>query len=132
MSQREKMRTIAIEMLDKAYAPYSKYHVGACVEAEDGTLFGGCNVENASYGLSICAETNAILHMVTAGRKRIKSIALIGSGTELCTPCGRCRQKIREFAGPDIPIYLCDKSQVVKTVTLGELLPMSFGPDHLE
>lgn len=131
MSNQEQMLKIARDMMGRAYAPYSKYLVGVCIEAEDGTLFGGCNIENASYGLTICAEVAAICCMKVAGKKRIKSMALIGSGKELCTPCGRCRQMIREFATLDMPIYLCNKDVVEKVVTLEELLPMSFGPDHL-
>lgn len=123
----------AWEAMQHAYSPYSKYKVGACVEAEDGELFTGCNVENASYSLTKCAEANAITTMIAAGKKHIKSLAVIGSGKELCTPCGACRQIIREFATPNTPIYLCDSQtkQVVQTTTLEQLLPQSFGPDHL-
>lgn len=130
----ELMAQKAWEIMQNAYSPYSKYKVGACVEAEDGTLFTGCNVENASYSLTKCAEANAITTMVAAGKKRIKSIAVMGSGKELCTPCGACRQIIREFANQNIPIYLCDSQtkKVAKTTTLAELLPLSFGPDHLD
>lgn len=124
----------ACEAMKHAYAPYSKYHVGACVQAEDDTLFTGCNVENASYGLTNCAERTAIFSMVAAGKKKIKAIAIAGSGDELCTPCGACRQVIREFASQDTPIYLVDRKteQVVETTNIKTLLPKSFGPDHLE
>lgn len=132
MYQQEELWSMAKQMMARAYAPYSKYHVGACVVAEDGTIFGGCNIENASYGLTICAETNAICSLISAGKKRIAALAVIGSGDELCTPCGRCRQFIREFALPDAPIYLCDRNGIRKTVTLEEILPMSFGPEFLE
>lgn len=115
-----------------AYAPYSKYHVGACVEAEDGELFVGCNVENASYGITICAEVSAITSMIAAGKKQIKSLVVMGSGPDMCTPCGRCRQFIREFAAPDAPIYLCDNNHVCKVSSIAELLPFAFGPDHLK
>jgi len=130
----ELMAQKACEVMQNAYAPYSKFHVGACVEAEDGTLFVGCNVENAAYGPTNCAERSAIFSMISAGKKRIKSIAVVGPGTELCTPCGVCRQVIREFASPDTPIYLCNSQtkSVVKTVTLDSLLPLSFGPENLE
>ena len=122
------------EARDHAYAPYSKYLVGACVKAEDGTLFTGCNIENASYGLTICAERTAIFSMVNAGKRKITALALVGTGEALCTPCGACRQVIREFATPDLSIYLCNSSspEIVKTVTLSSLLPMSFGPEFLE
>jgi cytidine deaminase len=128
----QRMSKIAIEMMNKAYAPYSKYHVGVCIEAEDGNLFGGCNVENASYGMTLCAECSAVSALIGSGRKRIKSLLVMGSGEELCTPCGRCRQLIREFAVPDTPIYLCNnKGELKETVTLEQLLPRSFGPGHL-
>ncbi len=129
----DSMAQKAWEAMQHAYAPYSKYKVGACVEAEDGTLFTGCNVENASYGLTCCAERAAIFSLIAAGKKTIKSIAIIGSGDELCTPCGACRQVIREFATPEAPIYLCDpKTQkVVETTNLKILLPKSFGPEFL-
>jgi cytidine deaminase len=121
----------ANEVMQHAYSPYSKYKVGACVEAEDGTLYCGCNIENASYGITVCAEVAAISSMISAGHKRIKSMVVMGSGNELCTPCGRCRQFIREFAAPDAQIYLSDKKKVVKTTNIAELLPDSFGPGHI-
>lgn len=114
-----------------AYAPYSKYLVGACVLSEDDEFFVGCNVENASYGLTICAEVNAIGQLIAAGKKQVKALAVIGTGPELCTPCGRCRQFIREFMAPSDPIFLCNESGIVKTTNIAELLPLSFGPDHL-
>ena len=124
----------ACEVMGNAYAPYSKYHVGACVQAEDGTLFTGCNVENASYGLTNCAERSAIFALISAGKKKITAIAIVGSGEEIGSPCGACRQVIREFADPDTPIYLCDaKTQkVVETTNIEKLLPNSFGPEFLE
>lgn len=124
----------ACDTMQHAYAPYSNYHVGACVLAEDGTMFTGCNVENASYGVTICAEHNAIASLIASGNRKIKALAVVGSGDELCTPCGCCRQAIREFATPDAPIYLCDPKtkKVVKTTNIAELLPMSFGPEHLD
>lgn len=133
-SNSELMAKKACEAMKNAYAPYSKYQVGACVEAEDGSLFAGCNVENASYGLTCCAERSAIFALISAGKKKIKAIALVGSGNELCTPCGACRQVIREFAAPFAPIYLCDPQtqKVVETTNIKTLLPRSFGPEFLE
>jgi len=130
----ELMAEKACEVMQHAYAPYSKYRVGACVLAEDGTMFVGCNVENISYGLTICAERSAITSLISAGKKKIKAIALVGSGNELCTPCGACRQIIREFAEQDAPIYLCDSrtKKIVETTNIKNLLPKSFGPEHLE
>ena len=123
----------ACEVMQNAYAPYSKFHVGACVRAEDGSMYVGCNVENASYGLVNCAERSAILALISAGRKRIEALAIAGPGPDLITPCGACRQVIREFAAPDTPIYLCDShGKVVKTTNIDKLLPWSFGPEHLK
>ncbi len=135
MSQNaELMAKKACEAMQNAYAPYSKYKVGACVEAEDGTLFTGCNVENASYGLTNCAERSAIFALISSGKRKIKALAVVGSGDELCTPCGACRQVIREFAIPDAPIYLCDPrtEKVIETTNIKTLLPKSFGPEFLE
>lgn len=127
-NNKNKMFEIICEMMKNAYAPYSNYRVGACVETKDGFLFGGCNVENLAFGSTICAERNAISSMIAAGKKDIKSIALAGSGDQLCFPCGACRQYMREFAPPDTPIYLFDKDKgYVKTITLGKLLPMPSG-----
>jgi len=129
---KEAMVSIAKQMRERAYAPYSKFNVGACIMADDGTFFGGCNVENAAYGVAVCAETTAICSMIAAGKKKIMAIAVIDSGNKIASPCGRCRQAIREFALPDTIIYLCDnKGEICKTVTIDELLPMSFGPEYL-
>jgi cytidine deaminase len=123
---------LARRMMLRAHAPYSKFHVGAAVRAEDGSIHGGCNVENAAYPLGTCAEAGAIAAMVAAGGKRILECVVVGPGPELITPCGGCRQKLREFATDDLPVHLCGPDGLHRTVTLGQLLPMSFGPHHLE
>jgi cytidine deaminase len=123
---------LAQRMMLRAHAPYSKFHVGAAVRAEDGSIHGGCNVENAAYPQGTCAEAAAIAAMVAAGGKRILECVVIGPGPELITPCGGCRQKLREFATDDLPVHLCGPDGLHRTVTLGQLLPMSFGPHHLE
>ena len=116
----------------KAYAPYSKFLVGAAVRDERGQIHGGCNVENAAYPQGWCAETSAIAAMIMAGGKAIAEMAVIGTGDLLCTPCGGCRQKIREFAKGDVKIHMCGEDGKVKqTFTLDELLPVSFGPENL-
>ena len=116
----------------KAYAPYSKFLVGAAVRDERGQIHGGCNVENAAYPQGWCAETSAIAAMIMAGGKAIAEMAVIGTGDLLCTPCGGCRQKIREFAKGDVKIHMCGEDGKVKqTFTLDELLPASFGPGNL-
>lgn len=115
----------------QAHAPYSNYHVGAAVLADDGSIYAGCNVENASFPEGWCAETSAIGAMVSSGAKKIREIAVMGSGTDLTTPCGGCRQRIAEFAAPDTPVHVCGPEGLRRTFKLAELLPASFGKDHL-
>lgn len=126
------LATSAATAMNNAYAPYSKFHVGAALLAEDGNIYAGCNVENAAYPVGSCAEASAISAMIIAGQSKIKAIAVAGSGDELCTPCGGCRQRIREFAEENTPILICDQNGLRHITTLGELLPMSFGPDNLQ
>lgn len=116
----------------KAHAPYSKFFVGAAVRDEQGRVFSGCNVENAAYPQGWCAEPSAIAALVLAGGRRITEVAVMGNGDQLCTPCGGCRQKLREFAQDDVSIHCCTADGVlIRTFTLGELLPFSFGPENL-
>ena len=121
----------AKEAMARAYAPYSKFHVGAAILAENGRIYSGCNVENASYPVGNCAEASAIAAMVRDGARKIREIAVIGSGAELCMPCGGCRQRIREFATAETRIHACDASGIRRTFSCDELLPVSFGPEHL-
>jgi cytidine deaminase len=114
-----------------AYAPYSKFPVGAAIRAEDGRIYAGANVENAAFPQGQCAEATAIGAMVSAGARRIVEMLVVAEGAVLCTPCGGCRQRIREFAARDVPIHLCAADGARHTVTIGELLPLAFGPDHL-
>ena len=118
--------------MSKAYVPYSEFSVGAVVKGASGQLYAGCNVENAAYPLGNCAEASAIAAMVLDGENCISEIAVMGRGAELVTPCGGCRQRIREFADEAILVHICDEQGVRKTLTLGELLPLSFGPENLE
>ena len=114
-----------------AYAPYSRFKVGAALRAESGAVYSGCNVENAAYPQGSCAEAGAIAAMALSGERRIAEILVIGDGDALCTPCGGCRQRIREFADPITVIHIAGPEGVRARFTLGELLPESFGPDHL-
>ncbi len=114
-----------------AYAPYSKYSVGAALMDEQGRIHAGCNVENAAYPQGLCAEAVALGHLVLAGGQRITAVAVVGEGAELVTPCGGCRQKIREFASDAVPVLVGDMVSQRARFTLGELLPASFGPGHL-
>jgi cytidine deaminase len=116
----------------RAYAPYSRFLVGAAVRSASGTIYAACNVENAAYPQGACAETGAISAMVNAGERRIGEILVIGDGEDLCTPCGGCRQRIREFAAPDTPIHIAGPGGVRATFTLDQLLPHSFGPENLK
>ena len=121
---------LARTMMLRAHAPYSKFHVGAAVRDEDGGIHGGCNVENAAYPQGLCAEAGAIAALVAAGKRRVLECVVIGPGPEVITPCGGCRQKLREFAADEMNVHLCGPDGLHRTVTLGMLLPMSFGPQH--
>ncbi|OYU99207.1 MAG: cytidine deaminase [Burkholderiales bacterium PBB5] len=115
----------------RAYAPYSRFAVGAALLDEQGRIHGGCNVENAAYPQGQCAEATAIGHLVMAGGTRIVAAAVVGVAPQPVTPCGGCRQRLREFAGDDVPVWTADLQTVTARFTLGLLLPASFGPDHL-
>lgn len=115
----------------RAYAPYSRFQVGAAVLDEQGVVHAGCNVENAAYPEGTCAEAGALAAMVMAGGRRVQAVAVVGSGDSLVTPCGGCRQKLREFAAPGTPVLVGDGSAVRARFTLSELLPASFGPENL-
>ena len=111
-----------------AYAPYSRFAVGAALLAADGTIYTGCNVENASYGLGICAERNAIAHAVSCGAKQFTAVAVVTENG--VTPCGACRQVLAEFA-PGMTVYVADTRGNQRVYSLAELLPDAFGPGHL-
>ena len=115
----------------KAYAPYSRFLVGAAILDDQGKLHKGCNVENAAYPQGTCGEAGAIAAMILAEGRRIKAIAVVGESLDPVTPCGGCRQKIREFAKPTTPILIGDLKVLRLRQTLAELLPHSFGPDYL-
>lgn len=125
------MLDLARRALVNAHAPYSRFRVGACLRAAGGRLYAGCNVENSAYPVGQCAEATAIGAMVAAGDREIVEILVASEGAELCTPCGRCRQQLAEFARPDVRVHLCGPEGVRRTVTLGELLPLAFGPKTL-
>ncbi len=114
-----------------AYAPYSAFPVGAALRDDEGRIHAGCNVENAAYPQGSCAESGAIGAMILAGGRRIAEIVVVGDGPELVTPCGGCRQRIREFAQADTPVHIAGPEGVRRSFRLDELLPFSFGPDNL-
>lgn len=129
-AQREALTAAARRASERAYCPYSRFRVGAAVLTDDGTIVSGCNVENASYGLTICAERNAIFHAVALGHVRIVAVAIYTPTPIPSAPCGACRQVINEF-GPDAAILsVCDGPDVLHR-TLAELLPDAFGPRNL-
>lgn len=122
----------AVAARSHAYAPYSRFRVGAAVKDEQGKVHAGCNVENAAYPEGTCAEAGAIAAMIMGGGKRIIEAAVVGAGDALVTPCGGCRQKLREFGASDLVIHVCDETgRIKRSFTLEELLPSSFGPDNL-
>lgn len=115
----------------RAYAPYSRFKVGAAILADDGAIYPGCNVENAAYPVGTCAEAGAIAAMIGAGAQAIRAVLVFGEGPELVTPCGACRQRIREFAAPETPIAIAGPDGIRARFALVELLPASFGPANL-
>ena len=125
----QKLMDCAIKARENAYSPYSHFAVGAALLCEDGTLYEGCNIENASYGLTNCAERTAIFKAVSEGHIKFKALAVVADTEGPCAPCGACRQVISEF---DIPqIILANLKGNYRVVSLDELLPFRFGADSL-
>lgn len=116
---------------EKAYVPYSGFPVGAALVAEDGTVFTGCNIENASYGLALCAERTAIFKMASEGHHAISAIAVIADTDGPVSPCGACRQVMAEFAGNGVRVILTNLKGEVQVTTVGDLLPGAFRPGDL-
>ena len=131
MAAPDDLLSLARTMMGRAYAPYSKFQVGAAILAANGKIYSGCNVENAAYPVGNCAEASAIAAMILDGEKQIREIAVIGRSDLLCTPCGGCRQRIREFAAPDTKVHVCGPEGLRRTFSRDELLPASFGPENL-
>ena len=121
----------ATAVKDQAYAPYSGFPVGAALRTTSGAMFVGCNVENAAFPQGTCAEAGAIAAMNAAGERAIAVIVTVCDGEMLGTPCGGCRQKIREFAVPGTLIHVAGPEGVRRTYTMDELLPDSFGPENI-
>lgn len=121
----------ARDAMRRCHAPYSQFPVGAALRDENGAIHAGANIEVASFPEGWCAETTAIGHLIMAGARRITEVAVIAEKKVACTPCGGCRQRLAEFAGPETKIHLCDMNGIVQTVTMGELLPYAFDSDAL-
>jgi cytidine deaminase len=119
----------AQKAMRNAHVPYSRFPVGAAIRTGNGRVFAGCNIENASYPEGWCAETSAIAHMVVAGERTIAEVAVVAEKMARITPCGGCRQRLKEFASPETRVHLCDADGIVETVTLGDLLPKAFALD---
>ncbi|MBP1549911.1 MAG: cytidine deaminase [Oscillospiraceae bacterium] len=124
----KELLSIADKAMENAYAPYSKFHVGAALLCKDGTVFTGCNIENATYGATNCAERTAIFKAVSEGQRDFEAIAIVSSGDGETFPCGICRQVMAEFA-PELKIILRDENGNERIYTLMELLPKSFSLD---
>ena len=128
---KETMLQLANEVMNNAYAPYSNFLVGACIRTEDNELFVGCNIENISYSMTLCAEASALGAMISASKKKIAEVAIVSSGASPCPPCGACRQRIAEFAGQHTPIHMTGAVGSVQTQLLSELFPQPFNNQHL-
>ena len=127
----EKLMELAVSMMERAYVPYSHFPVGAALECSDGTVFTGCNVENAAYGATICAERTAVVKAVSEGHRDFVRIAVAGGSDDFCYPCGTCRQVLYEFA-PDMEVICLNAKREATKLPLRELLPHGFGGSHLE
>ena len=126
------MLAAAKAVLPHAYAPYSQFYVAAAVRAENGELFVGCNVENAASPLGLCAEAGAVAALFAHGHKKVVEALVLVKDSKICSPCGGCRQRFLECASLDISIHLCTIDGTYHHTTLGELLPLAFGPKNLE
>lgn len=122
----------ATAAMQKAYAPYSKFPVGAALRTEAGEIYAGANIEVASYPEGWCAETTALGHYIMGGGGKITEIAVVAEKMARITPCGGCRQRLAEFAGPDAKLHLCDETGIVQTMTMAEILPLGFAGDILK
>ncbi len=130
--QIEELAKEAKQAMKTAYVPYSKFPVGAALEAQDGTMYHGCNIENSSYGLSNCAERTAIFKAVSEGVTSFKSITVIGDTAGPIAPCGACRQVIAEFCAPNMPVYLTNLKGDIHQTTVEQLLPGAFSKEDLD
>ena len=134
--KKEELMALAVEAMGKAYAPYSGFQVGAALLCADGTVYQGCNIENAAYGPTNCAERTAFFKAVSEGEKDFSKIAVVGGKggiiNGIFSPCGVCRQVLREFCQDDFEILLGETEDSFKKVTLKDLLPLSFSPENVK
>ena len=127
---REELKSAAVSMLERSYCPYSHFPVGAALECEDGTVYTGCNIENAGYSATVCAERTAVFKAVSEGHRRFKRIVVAGRSDSPCVPCGECRQVLSEFA-PELEVICLDKDGNELALSLTDLLPHSFNKSFL-
>ena len=132
----EELNALAVEAMGHAYAPYSGYQVGAALLCKDGTVYQGCNIENASFSPTVCAERTAIFKAVYDGHRDFAALSVCGGKGGVITgafpPCGVCRQALNEFCENDMPVILAKSEEDYQIVTLGELLPLGFGPKNVQ
>lgn len=125
------MLRLANEAMDRAYAPYSGYRVGACLKGISGAYYLGCNIENASFSPTNCAERTAVFKAVSEGECKFEALAVISSGEQITLPCGVCRQVLREFCEPEMPVICANRSGRYQIYDLGELLPHAFTSEDM-
>ncbi len=128
----QQMLAKAREAMRNAYCPYSHFYVGACVLGDDGNLYAGCNIENASYRVTQCAESSAVGGMVSHGAKRIKKVVVVADSELIPSPCGACRQQLRELCSADVEVHMFNNKGDHDVMTIDELLVKSFGPEFLK
>ena len=129
--EREHMLDLAYEAMEQAYTPYSHFQVGACLKGTSGRYYLGCNIENAAYTPTNCAERTAMFKAVYEGERNFYAIAVVCSGKNPAYPCGVCRQVLAEFCDPAMPVFCGNADRKMEMYTLNELLPCSFGPKDL-
>jgi cytidine deaminase len=126
------LKQAALKIRENAYAPYSGFQVGVALRSSSGQVYTGVNVENAAYPEGTCAEAGAIARMIAAGDRKITAVYVVADGAEPVPPCGGCRQKLAEFSAPDVPVTMATISGIEKTLTVAQLLPGAFTPEHMD
>lgn len=122
----------ALAVRERAWVPYSRFKVGAAIRAQSGAVYAGCNVENVAYPQGTCAEAGAIAAMVAGGDTSIAEVVVVADSEHPTTPCGGCRQKLREFAGPEVVVTMVTLEGRSLSMTMEQLLPGAFGPEHMD
>ena len=126
------LKQAALKIRENAYAPYSGFQVGVALRSSSGEVYTGVNVENVAYPEGTCAEAGAIARMIAAGDRKITAVYVVADGAEPVPPCGGCRQKLAEFSAPDVPVTMATISGIEKTLTVAQLLPGAFTPEHMD